>query len=283
MKKSIKNLIYFINNPLAIYGPAFVVSLTRIFFSLMALHRFSPIYSFRGFNEYKNSHFGGGVYPVIENFSFHDNVFMFIAFSIFFYVSLISMLFGYKTKISTLMSGIACMLTVFIYDPRHHPYLIGLAIFLLFFSDSSRTLSLDSKSIVLKNESVKFWPIILILIQMSAIYLWGTYAKLNFDYLSGSRLESILYFYWPFENFEYTSLTKNIVIFLTYSTLILEILLGVGLWFKKIQIPLFISGCIMHFMMHFCLPIGSFTLMVYFIYFLYFIVVNYTEFKIESN
>lgn len=245
---------------MVIHGPAMPIALTRIFFSLVVLSKYAGFFRF-------------SIFKTCEIYSIHWLITL--VSLILFYVSTISMLAGYKSRLASITTSLGCFV-MYAYEPHHHTFILAAVIFLLGVAECGCNLSVDSLN-KKKPKSVPYWPVILICAQMSAVYFWGAVDKLSFDFTSGARLESLFWTYWYGNTFEITPIIKSIVLFFSYSTIILELALAIGLWFKCVQLPLMVMGIIMHFLMHLWLPIGPFSLIVMWIYFLHYILIFKTS------
>lgn len=252
-----------LKKPQGIYGPAIPVALARIFFSVIVIVKYGNIFRINLFK--------------LLNHGFPFGVLVFTL--TFFYTVTLMMLFGFKSRFSCFLTSLGCF-ALYFYEPHHHTFLLSVVVLLIGLAKSGAHLSVDALRNKANQElNIPYWPIILVCVQMSAIYFWGAIDKLTIDFLSGARIETLLWKYWLWGSFEITPIIYAVILFLSWSTLLLELVLSFGLWIKKYQKILIISGVLMHLFMHIFLPIGPFSLMMVGVYFLFYITVHHTYMK----
>jgi hypothetical protein len=137
----------------------------------------------------------------------------------------------------------------------------------LVFSPCGNTLSLDSLigrvfPQFSKPRSAAVWALRLIQIQISVVYVWTVWHKLKGEtwwdgsaLYYASRLQSMTNFTLPF--------LMDSMIFLklmTWGTLIIELSLGILVWFKEFRRPVIIGGIIFHFGIEYLMSIPFFEL-----------------------
>jgi hypothetical protein len=139
-------------------------------------------------------------------------------------------------------------------------------IFLLIFSSSGNAFSLDSylfnsagigQSLSLIQP---IWPLRLMQIQVSIIYLFTFYWKLKGQtYINGTAV------YYVMGNHTYTRLPlpsffvkTPIVQISTWSILIIEFALGAGIWISEFRHPIVLIGILFHFAIEFILNVHLF-------------------------
>lgn len=138
---------------------------------------------------------------------------------------------------------------------------------LLIFSPCGHSLSIDSligrlSSGIRNKRNWPVWTLRIIQIQISVIYLWTVWHKLQGEtWIDGTavyyatRLEDLTNFTIPF--------LLNSLLFLklmTWGTLLLEFSLGFFIWFKKWRRPIIITGMIFHLCIQYLMSVPFFEL-----------------------
>lgn len=110
------------------------------------------------------------------------------------------------------------------------------------------------------------WGLRLIAIQLSMVYFWTAYEKLYWGFLSGDRMEMLVYNYYA--GYDYASIPgfSALCFIAAITTVILEFLLSFGLYSPKFRKYLMPAGIILHILFYVLLPIRTFTLTVILLY-----------------
>ncbi|KAF2074197.1 hypothetical protein CYY_004483 [Polysphondylium violaceum] len=154
-------------------------------------------------------------------------------------------------------------------DNYQHHYLLVLVLLIIAPIASINVDSLNSK--------YKVYPFKFLTIQLSIVYFWTFIAKLHSSWFSGQVLPRML---GPeFKRFAQTLFGSTLfidpMVFISISTVLVELFLVFSLHIEKLRIPTFIFGVSMHIMMG-CsgLRIGTFSYFMVIFYFLYIPVVG---------
>ena len=201
----------------------------------------------------------------------------------------------------TRLSGSALLLLqgyIFFADQmnfRNHPYFFLLLLFLLLFSPADDALSLKSIFRALKNRQPVITSLLgsqqpltfqrLIQVQVCILYLYATFQKLNFGYLSGAVvehymsdeflrgrvgkfLEAVLSESALFSLMDFLHNGKTFVV-ISLLALILEFCLSLALWFQKPRPFAMILGIAFHIGLAVAMEVWSFSLAMIASYFLF--------------
>src|SRR5262245_14518853 len=128
---------------------------------------------------------------------------------------------------------------------NNHSYLIILLAFLLAFTGSHRTLSLDALRKPLPSR-IPFWNIFLLRAQICIVYFFAALVKFNPDFLSG-RIMS----FWLITQHKLPFLNAFVpmdfaVIFFTYASLLFDLLIGFFLCFKRTRYAAILVAILFH-------------------------------------
>ncbi|MBA3233140.1 MAG: HTTM domain-containing protein [Propionibacteriales bacterium] len=85
-------------------------------------------------------------------------------------------------------------------------------------------------------QAVPYWPQLLMMSQVSACYLFAGLSKVNDSFLSGDVLRFQVWWHLPAAAF----------VPMAYATVLAEISLGVGLWFRRLRVPAVVLGFCLH-------------------------------------
>jgi len=141
----------------------------------------------------------------------------------------------------------------------NHFYLISLLSFLMIWIPANRKYAIDAALFPkIKSDTVPYWSILALQLQLGVAYFFGGIAKINGDWLRGEPMsEWILdvadmpiigqYFSHPMAG-----------LFFSYSGLLLDLLIVPFLFWRKTRIPAFIIICSFHFMNANLFKIGIF-------------------------
>lgn len=202
---------------------------------------------------------------------------------LFFYASSILVLLGFLSRISLPLLAFT-MISIYYYlghylkihsITSHHTYLLCIVPTFLALSPCEKSFSLDRyftfrKAIAnrqkLPQERGVIWPSILIGLQLSSIYFWSAYSKISPDFISGERLEMIFaYTYYDYEITKFSSFSL-IAKILSISTILVELLLAFGLWFKSSRNLTLAIGVFFHLTLYYTLPVSTFSLTMILLY-----------------
>ena len=192
-----------------------------------------------------------------------------------FFVSTSGMVFGFFSRFSCFIAGLVTLTMVFFYGyiggveswSHHHTTFLAVVTFVLAFTPSGRSFSLDRILAIRKaelrglkwpEEYGNLWALRLVGVQLSAIYFWGAVDKCRFAYLGGDRIEQpFMYLYfgsdYPGDWFHV------IAVVMAVSTVSLEFLLTFGLWIRRVMLPLMALGVLFHVGIYYLLPVTVFS------------------------
>ena len=195
--------------------------------------------------------------------------------SVVFFVSTTGMVIGYRSRASCFFAGLATLTMVFYYghergvEPwtHHHTTFLAIVTFVLCLTPSGRSFSLDRilairraerSGVAWPREWGNLWGLRLVALQLSAIYFWGAMDKSRMAFLGGDRIEQpLMYLYF---GSDYPGEWLHVLsIVIAVSTVSLEYVLTVGLWFRRIVFPLMVLGVIFHAAIYYFLPVSVFS------------------------
>ena len=161
---------------------------------------------------------------------------------------------------------------------HHHTFLLIISTLFIALTPCGRSYSLDrwlALRRALKSglppppEIGNLWGLRLIAIQLSMVYFWTAYEKLYWGFLSGARMEFLVYNYYA--GYDYASIPgfSALCCITAITTVILEFSLSFGLYIPKFRKYLMPVGIILHILFYVLLPIRTFTLTVILLYLAY--------------
>ncbi len=159
---------------------------------------------------------------------------------------------------------------------HHHVFLLVMAVLFIALTPCGRSYSLDrwlALRRALKSglppppEIGNLWGLRLIAIQLSMVYFWTAYEKLYWGFLSGARMEFLVYNYYA--GYDYASIPgfSALCFIAAITTVILEFSLAFGLYIPKFRKYLMLTGIVLHILFYVLLPIHTFTLTMILLYF----------------
>ena len=113
------------------------------------------------------------------------------------------------------------------------------------------------------------WGLSLLAVQISAIYLWGTYAKLTTAYLSGERFEHYTMYLYLGSDYPDWPGFHALMLVLAWSAVVIEPVLAIGLFFKRARPYLIPAGLLFHAILYWTLPVGVFSVTMFLCYLAY--------------
>ncbi len=195
-----------------------------------------------------------------------------------FFLSTSAMLVGWKSRFSSLWAG-ATGLTVYYWlgmvrDQsslvHHHTYLLCVAMLLLAWTDCGRSLSWDRYRALKRGDAPPEHGDLtgsrLIALQMSAVYFWGTWSKVNGVFLSGDALEFIYAKHYGFSDPVDWFGFSLIALAIAWGTVVLEAVLVVLPYFDRTRIPVLLLAVLFHAGLYVTVPISTFTITMYLLY-----------------
>ena len=158
---------------------------------------------------------------------------------------------------------------------HHHTFLLVIATLFIALTPCGRSYSLDrwlalrralKSGLPSPPEIGNLWGLRLIAIQLSMVYFWTAYEKLYWGFLSGDRMEMLVYNYYA--GYDYASIPGFSVLccIAAITTVILEFLLAFGLYIPKFHKYLMPAGIVLHILFYLLLPIRTFTLAMILLY-----------------
>lgn len=161
---------------------------------------------------------------------------------------------------------------------HHHTTLMALANILLALSPCGKALSVDryikvwwaqkNRQNIPRIEPVNLWTQRLIAMQVSSVYFWGAYNKINPGFLSGARMSHYLmrYYTGPTHLNDLSPLLHESMLPLSILVVALEFALSLGLFFKKTRRWLLVPGLILHGAFYFSLSVFTYTTTMWILY-----------------
>lgn len=207
----------------------------------------------------------------------------FFALSAALTLSTTGMLLGAASRVSTALAGLSTLAVVLWvgetlgHEPytHHNTWALALGVALLALTPCGRSLSVDRWLAVSRArrageapppERGPLWALPLLGVHVSAIYLWGTVAKLTVGYLSGARFEHYLMYLYLGSDVPSGWLWSAAIFVFVWTGVLLEPVLAVGLWFRRPRAVLFWVGLAFHGIIYWTLPVGTFSLTMWALY-----------------
>ncbi len=189
-----------------------------------------------------------------------------IAFAVIYGLAILSSILGFHTRTS-LVVAMAMMVSFHqrnIWLLCSSEVLMRIIMVYLIFSPCGNSLSIDSLRAkagkILLPRTGSIWTLRLIQIQISVLYIWTVWHKLKGDdWIDGSAL----YYASRLENMTNLPLPylMDSILFMklsTWGTLVLELALGILIWFKEFRKPLILFGVIFHLGIEYLMSIPFF-------------------------
>lgn len=204
-----------------------------------------------------------------------------------FFVLTTLMLVGLRSRLSSALT--AALLWLFYYYwgqhlgregwTHHHTYLLAIGVTLVALTPCDKSYSIDRWLAIRRAERTgqdppeergNVWGLRLIVLQLSAIYLFAAWDKSTWAFLSGERMES--YLAWYYLGFEYPTRTwlPALCMIISVGTVALEYALAVGLPFEHSRRWLVIPGLLLHAAFYVFLPVSTYSVTVFVLYLAYF-------------
>lgn len=199
-----------------------------------------------------------------------------------FYLSCLLMLIGLHSRVAAGWAGATQIamhdgLGRFLELPgfvSHHAYLLAVCTLVVALGPCGRSYSVDrwrqlDDPAGPPAERGATWPLTLLAVQLSAVYFWAAYDKLDGLFLSGTRIEHMVAYFHagsdPVTFSGYHGITRA----LAFATVGIELFLAFGLWVRRwhrVAIPL---GLAFHAILYVALQIDTFTVTVWALYLAY--------------
>ena len=204
-----------------------------------------------------------------------------------FFISTTFMVLGIFSRFSTLVTGLTILVMYFVdlSDAilrgwwAHHIYLLGFATILCALTPCGRSYSVDRwlairraqrRNEPLPEEAGNVWALRLIAIQVSSVYLWSAFDKLNIAFLSGERIQAIVMAKIYGSTFPGFDGFTTLALLIGVSTVIIEITLGIGLLIPRVRPFLVVVGFFFHGTIFILLPVFTFSATMWVLYLAYF-------------
>lgn len=203
--------------------------------------------------------------------------------ALFFFTSTTAMLIGFYSRLSTFFSALSILIIYYYYGSKlgiggwdhHHTYLLAVSTLFCSLTPCGKSYSLDRYLTVRKAlkysqkipvEKGNIFGLRLISLQLCAMYFWTAFDKTNMSWFSGEKIE--MHFMWQYMGSVYPTWSgfHELMLALSWSTLLLEYSLAFGLFFKKTRKYLFIPGIIFHCIIYLTLPVNTFSFTVILLY-----------------
>ncbi len=149
-----------------------------------------------------------------------------------------------------------------------HSYLAMMAVVLMAFLPSGRSLSLDRWWALRREDKGgapappewgPLWPLALIRLQLALVYFWGAIDKTNIAFLSGSRLQQIFYFYFGSHEGMRIVFFDQLMVVSAIATVLFEYGVAFGMWFPRWRKWLIPCGVVFHGAIYLTMPVGTFS------------------------
>lgn len=167
------------------------------------------------------------------------------AFTLLWLLAAVVFLLGWHTRVAgALLAGVIAY--TLLWDQQlysNHLYLLFLMVLLLTIADSGAAISFDAGRG--DRPSIEGWPVLLLKLQVSIVYIFSAVAKLTPEYLSGEVLSQSLKRAGYFA-FSTSWRVVNVMVTLAVIAIVLELFIGLGLWFKRLRLAAVIAGVGFH-------------------------------------
>ncbi|HMB94169.1 MAG TPA: HTTM domain-containing protein [Rhodothermales bacterium] len=213
----------------------------------------------------------------------HDLHLPWILFGMTFFVATGLMLVGLWSRLSSLLvSGVVFTNYFYFghylgnaYWAGHHVYLLAIACFFLALTPCGKSYSLDRWRALHRAERRgqpapkewgNLWGMRLIAFQLSMVYFWAAFSKANPAFLSGDRLQQLIYANFPGPDYSQFFLFEPLTMVAAIGVVILQLALAFGLhfpWGRKYLMPL---GIVMHLAFYVLLYAFTFSLTMILLY-----------------
>jgi hypothetical protein len=167
-----------------------------------------------------------------------------------FYVTTAAMLIGWRARLATASAAAVVWVMVFAVGrsgamfswTHHHTTLLAYAVALLALTPCGGTLSVDRWLEVRRAERQgrppppdrgPLWAVPLLGVLVSTVYLWGAVDKLTVGFLSGARLEQIWVHTYATSDFFPAGVVHAAFAAAAVGVTALEVVLAVGLWWRR--------------------------------------------------
>ena len=167
------------------------------------------------------------------------------AFILLWVLSSIAFVIGWKTRIAGAV--LACVIAYsLLLDQQlysNHLYLLFLIVGLLTIADTGAAISMDARP--MERATVPGWPIWLLKVQVSIVYIFSAIAKLTPQYLAGEVLTESLkqhgFFTVPI-GWRVPVAMKALAIV----AIVMELFVGLGLWSRRLRPVAVMAGVLFH-------------------------------------
>ena len=160
-------------------------------------------------------------------------------------LSAIAFVIGWRTRIAgtVLASVIGYSLALDQQLYSNHLYLLFLIVVLLTIADSGAAISMDARQ--RERATVPGWPIWLLKVQVSIVYIFSAIAKLTPQYLSGEVLTESL----KQVGFFTVPMAWRVPLgmkLLAIGAIVMELFVGLGLWSRRLRPVAVVAGVLFH-------------------------------------
>jgi hypothetical protein len=171
---------------------------------------------------------------------------MLSAFVLVWLLAAVMFVLGWKTRIAGAVLTCAIGYTLLLDQQAYsnHLYLLLLIVMLLTIANSASTLSVDARAQSL-TETIEGWPVLLLKIQVSIVYIFSAIAKITPEYLSGEVLRHSLKQYGYFA-VPISWRVPSAMQVLAVVSIVLELFIGLALWSKRLRVVAVIVGVAFH-------------------------------------
>ncbi|MCB9759403.1 MAG: HTTM domain-containing protein [Alphaproteobacteria bacterium] len=199
-----------------------------------------------------------------------------LAMGLLFFGSTSAMLVGFHTRIASALTAVSMLLIYYWFgfyrgeEPwtHHHVYILVIASVLVALTPSGGSYSLDRWREVRAAEAEGrpptpergwMWGLVLIRVQLSALYFWTAFDKTDLAFLSGERLEAVFMTIYLGSDPPAIPAFHALCVIMAVSTVLLEYALAFAPWFARWRTPVLLAGVVFHAIIYYSLPVATFT------------------------
>lgn len=182
---------------------------------------------------------------------------------------------GYRTRLATAVVFV-CLISL----ERRNPYvfnagdwLLRISFFYLLFADWGASFSVDRRrrdpAGWATPATVSAWPLRMLQLQVSAVYLFGAWAKVRSTAWNDGTAFGIAVRISDVERFPFLGWTGTSITFssaLTYGVVALELALAIGVWWPRARPWLLLAGASMHLGIDLTIRVGFFSYVIITLY-----------------
>jgi hypothetical protein len=188
---------------------------------------------------------------------------------------------GYRSRAMSLLTAVSigvCIGQFGIIEKRdyvhHHTQLMMITALLLSSTACGNALSIDRWLATRKQPNAPLlsgpvWGQRLLCVHVSTIYLWSVFEKFSWAFLSGARMEHYYLFFYGGSHVP-GGAASWIFPFAAWGTIVVEVFLAIGLWFRRTRLAAVAVGILFHLTLYYTLPVATFSIQMILLYVLFF-------------